>query len=152
MHNSMTMVDTEGRTKWITLTDNDGGGGACERLVANGRHPSKRNPPECIQERLVCKPIYVLRMIVRLIGPLRLFLGLARVNTLEDAQAPVSDEGHKIVVKRILPMMHSPTPQPCSDLLCRASGTAHLNSDNRSCSFRTACVRVIYCAAFPAFP
>lgn len=44
--------------------------------------------PERLQEGFMCKEVDVLQVVVRLVLPLNLLLGLARVDALEDAQPP----------------------------------------------------------------
>lgn len=53
--------------------------------------------PEHLQQGLVHEPVDVLGMVVSLVSALALFLGLTRVDALQDAQAPACQAGSHLV-------------------------------------------------------
>ena len=53
-------------------------------------HAPSPHIPERLQQWLMHQEIYVLDVVVGLVGAMHLLLGLARVDALEDAQAPAA--------------------------------------------------------------
>ena len=95
------------------------------------------------------KIVNVLNMVVRLVLALRLFPGLAGVDALQDAQPPAQ-------MCQWVTKLHSKGAENTNlgnfVAAYYASRVSHLNSESLSCSFFSAWLRVMYCAAFPACP
>ena len=125
-------------------------------------HAPSPHIPERLQQWLMHQEIYVLDVVVGLVGAMHLLLGLARVDALEDAQAPAAgakeeEEGRRdehVPQTRLVKVAEH--RRWCC---CRCCGApfaacrrAHLNSPRRSCSFLMALVLVRYWTALPTVP
>lgn len=110
--------------------------------------------PELFEKRLMCKKVDVLQVVIRLVLSMHLFLWLAGMDALQDAEAPTAQVTLACGLVACTP--HDKEIQPVLLWLFAGHGAhmarAHLNSASRSCNRLTARVRVMYFATFPALP
>ena len=110
--------------------------------------------PELFEKRLMCKEVDVLEVVIRLVLSMHLFLWLAGMDALQDAEAPAAQV--TLACGLVVCTPHDKEIKPA--FLCPFAGhgahmaRAHLNSASRSCNRLTARVRVMYFATFPALP